>query len=599
MSLFVLENTITAFALFLSVFSFVIAAQQNAVKDYEISITFSSFSIITCAGYFGIFQSSGLESFIIYATKIKLLGAFLFLIVFFLLHSYLKVRLPKILHISYITIGFILVLQILTFNIRIPFDIKNPLSWFSFMSTWFFKSYFIQIKNGIYYLHAETNWGYHMFVLSAIIYAVSLAILYLKTYKKNYSIRPANMLLLFISVMMPDVFFIIEKAFKLFTGNDTFPLVPVGILISNVITVYLILSKRLYNLNSLATNQYYDFTDTPIIILDDEYRITSINQTARKVLPFMKDSFFGKRAMAVLPDYLTIPYEEYLNSDQNDIKSDYDSLTSDNLVFRGDKVFQPRVRHVRLPNGKVTGYILSLIDVTLIYNYKHILEENVSRKTEQIRNMRDQMVLGFSVLAEHHDTSSEGHLTRTSHYTTAIAQELMRLHAYPEELNENFVKTIGQVTPLHDIGKIYISSDILDKTGTLSENERILMQTHTILGAQFIETALKDCDDKLYSNMAHDIALYHHEWWNGSGYPSHKLKTQIPLCARIMAVSDVFDALTSRRSYKKAYSIEDAFKMIHEHSGNHFDPLVITAFENIYLDLKTIASTLLFADDMQ
>ncbi|MBQ9538719.1 MAG: HD domain-containing protein, partial [Treponema sp.] len=133
---------------------------------------------------------------------------------------------------------------------------------------------------------------------------------------------------------------------------------------------------------------------------------------------------------------------------------------------------------------------------------------------------------------------------------------------------------------------------ILNKNGPLTPGERLQMEAHTVKGADFLDTALKNSGDKLYSGMAHDIALYHHEWWNGAGYPSKISGAKIPVCARIMAVADVFDALLSERPYKKAFSMEEAYDIIHYQSGSHFDPAVVAAFEAIKTDVKEIIERL-------
>ena len=114
------------------------------------------------------------------------------------------------------------------------------------------------------------------------------------------------------------------------------------------------------------------------------------------------------------------------------------------------------------------------------------------------------------------------------------------------------------------------------------------MESHTVKGAAFLDSALKDCGDSLYSGMAHDIALYHHEWWNGSGYPSRISGLKIPLSARIMAVADVFDALLSERPYKKAFSMTEAYDIVHYQAGTHFDPAIVAAFEVIKPEIKEL-----------
>ena len=138
-----------------------------------------------------------------------------------------------------------------------------------------------------------------------------------------------------------------------------------------------------------------------------------------------------------------------------------------------------------------------------------------------------------------------------------------------------------QVAPLHDIGKTYIDETLFNKPTRLTKEEFEEIKLHTIKGAEFIEQTLKDCTGTLYFQMAYNVAKYHHEWWNGTGYPLGLKGEEIPLCARIMAVADVYDALISKRPYKDVISFKDATEMIKSQSGSHFDPEIVKAFENI------------------
>ena len=132
--------------------------------------------------------------------------------------------------------------------------------------------------------------------------------------------------------------------------------------------------------------------------------------------------------------------------------------------------------------------------------------------------------------------------------------------------------------PLHDIGKIHIPDAILNKPGKLTDEEFTIMKTHTSAGEQLLTHAKAELGESDYLDMAVDMAAYHHEWWRGRGYPYGIGGGDIPLCARIMAVADVFDALTSKRSYKNAMPLEKAYAIIQEESGTHFDPVVVEAF---------------------
>ena len=592
MSLFAFEIFVTTIAFLLSVLCFAITASHRAARDYEISLSLSFFAILTSLGYLGIFQSGAVETALVFATKLKFIGLVMQLVVFFMVFSYFKVKLPRILFFVYFAIGIFVLLMVINFNVHMRPIPGNPISWFSFMGRWFFKGYYIQIIRELIYLRAQSNGGYVLFMVMIVFYMTSLIALYFYVMRHNHVIKRQDLTLLFSSIIIPVICFLVEETLPLFTGREILPVVPMGIIVSDLTTIYLVAFRRFYNVNAMANDVFFDLMETPAFVTTETFRITNINKATLDTFAFINEDMVGQRAMSVLPDYIVRPFENLISlaneeSDGRDVTAEEYSESDDNLVFVGDKTYQPRLRMVKT-HGNLLGYILSLVDVTLLHNYKSRLEYDVQMKTQQIQKMRDQMVFSFSFLAEHHDLSSKGHLTRTSFYSKAIACELYKENVYMDEIDESFIETIEHVSPLHDIGKIYIDERLLNRAGPLTKGERLLMESHTVRGAEFLYTALRDCGDKLYSSMAHDITLHHHEWWNGTGYPSKLEGESIPLCARIMAVSDVFDALTSERPYKRAFTVAEAYDIIHYQAGTHFDPAVVKAFEEIRPEVEMI-----------
>jgi HD-GYP domain-containing protein (c-di-GMP phosphodiesterase class II) len=148
----------------------------------------------------------------------------------------------------------------------------------------------------------------------------------------------------------------------------------------------------------------------------------------------------------------------------------------------------------------------------------------------------------------------------------------------PDVLTNEFISNVYQSAPLHDIGKIAVSDVILNKPGRLTEEEFVIMKSHTIAGQEILEKAKSAVSESSYLDEAQRLAAYHHEKWDGTGYPYGLAGEEIPLSARIMAVADVFDALVSKRSYKEGFPVETAFAIIEEGIGTHFDPQVARAF---------------------
>lgn len=197
---------------------------------------------------------------------------------------------------------------------------------------------------------------------------------------------------------------------------------------------------------------------------------------------------------------------------------------------------------------------------------------------EQISNMQSGMISFMAEVVENRDDNTGGHIRRTASYVESIANELKRKGAYSEILTDRYIRDMVVAAPLHDIGKIHIPDAVLNKQGRLTAEEFDIMKTHTTAGEELLVHAKEELGESEYLNMAVEMAAYHHEWWNGNGYPYGVSGENIPLCARIMAVADVFDALTSKRCYKNAMPLEKAHEIIREESGTHFDPQVVEAF---------------------
>ena len=170
-------------------------------------------------------------------------------------------------------------------------------------------------------------------------------------------------------------------------------------------------------------------------------------------------------------------------------------------------------------------------------------------------------------------------------------EELKREGKYTDELTDEFISDVVYSAPLHDVGKINVPDAILNKPGKLSDEEFDKMKTHTTVGGDIIDRVIDTVPESGtgYLQEARRLALYHHEKWNGAGYPTGLSGEDIPLSARIMAVADVFDALVSTRSYKKGFPFEKAMDIIRESSGTHFDPDIVQAFLNAEDEVRKVA----------
>lgn len=206
------------------------------------------------------------------------------------------------------------------------------------------------------------------------------------------------------------------------------------------------------------------------------------------------------------------------------------------------------------------------------------LEVRVHERTAQVLRTQQVAVFSLARLAESRDTETGAHLERMRSYARLIAQELMRQGYCREVLSPDFIEELYHSSPLHDIGKVGIPDSILLKPGQLTQEEFTVMKTHALIGGDTLRAADIEAGRESFLAMGRDIAYYHHERWDGKGYPFGRHSTEIPIEARIVAVSDVYDALSSKRPYKDAFSHEKSKGIIIEGREKAFDPAVVDAF---------------------
>lgn len=214
--------------------------------------------------------------------------------------------------------------------------------------------------------------------------------------------------------------------------------------------------------------------------------------------------------------------------------------------------------------------------------------ENI-RLVQELQNSRDAVIRGMALLSEMKDSHISGHLNRICEMSRYLAEKLEPSSAYPE-VTPNFVQLLERASALHDVGKVGIPDSILLKPGKLTGPEFEIMKSHTILGSEVLEGLMEDFGEYRMITMGAQVAKSHHEWWDGSGYPLGIKGTDIPLAARIVAICDVYDALTSRRVYKDAWTQEDAMAVLIEGAGKQFDPDLVKVFLANPQDLQEIRS---------
>ena len=218
------------------------------------------------------------------------------------------------------------------------------------------------------------------------------------------------------------------------------------------------------------------------------------------------------------------------------------------------------------------------------------LEAEVARRMTENDLIQRVSIRALAHLAETRDSETGNHILRTQSYVQILATGLRRAGCHADVLSDRYIDLLSRSAPLHDIGKVGIPDSILLKPGKLTPDEWVIMQTHARLGSDAIEQAESDIEMPLdFLSLAKEIARWHHEKWDGSGYPDQLAGQAIPLSARLMAVADVFDALISKRVYKPAIAYDKARHIIASGRGTHFDPEVVEVFLSSFEDFVVVA----------
>ena len=215
----------------------------------------------------------------------------------------------------------------------------------------------------------------------------------------------------------------------------------------------------------------------------------------------------------------------------------------------------------------------------------------IERSKLAVIKMQNHTIESLSNLVENRDEDTGEHVRRTRAYVELLAVQLMKNNHYSEILNPRYVRFLKRAAPMHDIGKIVVPDAILKKPGFLTDDEFTQMKRHASEGGRIVHEIMDGYEDPEYIDITANIAKYHHEKWDGTGYPDNLKGSEIPLCARIVSLADAFDALVTTRCYKKTVSVDEAFRVIDNESGKQFDPELVMEFLKLKKQMKAILNT--------
>ena len=441
----------------------------------------------------------------------------------------------------------------------------------------FYRNMTFDIVDGICILHRDYGWMHTAYFIVVLVFFAAgfTAILY--SWLKKSQVPRTIILLLVIPYAIVLLFYFLGR--KIYNRLD---LMPLGYLLAQIMYIVITVRINLYNIADTVLDSMVKEREIGCISVDFSYRYLGSNETARLLVPELSqltvdDVFqyrpFEKRIRHYLDSFRENPGNNLFVYILKDASGNEDK----------DRIYNVNVNF--LYNGsRKHGYIITFTDDTanrkyiqLLDSYNEELQSEVNIKTWHIGEMHDNLIMSLAMMVESRDNSTGGHIRRTSECVRILIDELQKEGRLP--LSESFCRDVIKAAPMHDLGKIAVDDAILRKPGRFTDEEFEKMKCHAAEGAKVIHEILLHTDDESFKIVAENVAHYHHERFDGSGYPEKLCGEEIPFEARIMAIADVYDALVSKRVYKEAFDFEKANAIIMDGMGKQFDPNLQGAYE--------------------
>ena len=507
-----------------------------------------AFVPVTCLGYYILAFSKTIPEAII-GIKISYLGVFIHIFLMYAIFNLCNLNIKKwlrLLLLAITTTFFLFSLTIGSFGL-------------------FYKDLTGELIDNQLILHKSYGIVHTLYYIQIVIYMIITICGTFYAIRKKNDVSRRNLHYMLACEMIPILIF--------FTGRlahlqvDLLPLAYISCEI-----ILLIISRRivLYDVTETVIETIAFNGKTGFVSFDDEFHYLGSNQFAKKIYPELAELKVDDSVLnnpELNKGIISKVHEYIINPKKNSFFKDF-----------GKQIFQIDIS--KLFDGRVNrGYILYMQDdtkdqkyITLLNGYNDKLRDEVAQKTDHIVKMHNNLILGMATMVESRDNSTGGHIKRTSDVVAFLIDAIQKDRDQDRlELSAEFCHNIVKAAPMHDLGKIAVDDAILRKPGRFSPAEFEAMKTHAAEGARIVHEILKGTDDLAFHLLAENVAHYHHERWDGSGYPEGLKGEEIPLEARIMAVADVYDALVSKRVYKDPMSFEEADSIMMESFGKHFD----------------------------
>ena len=383
-------------------------------------------------------------------------------------------------------------------------------------------------------------------IIMVILYFVIGVSAMVYSYFRKKDVSKRVIMLLFIPEMISFLSFFVGRMI-----TDRIEFLPAAYTAAQVVYLIIIHQVCLYDITDTGIDSLVENGTTGFLSFDFKRRYLGCNEAALRVFPELADARVDK----------TIPAESPVSGYANRWLNAFTKDERDNRFHyeQGDRIYLIQVTYLT----KSQQYI------HLLNDFNQELTEQVEEKTKHITEMHNRLILGMATMVESRDNSTGGHIKRTS-VGVRILIDAMKSGGY-KGLTDKFCNNIIKAAPMHDLGKIAVDDAILRFEGRYNEEQYAKMKAHAAEGARIVHEILKGTDDIDFHIMAENVAHYHHERWDGSGYPEGLKGEQIPLEARIMAIADVYDALVSKRCYKEKMPFDKADAIIMSGMGTQFD----------------------------
>lgn len=420
---------------------------------------------------------------------------------------------------------------------------------------------------------------YNIYTVFLCYYFIGMIIVCIRKYKKTESALIRKQLLILLILIIFSITCLGAYLADITNGYDA---TAIAYLVAVFFFERLMRKYGLFDTLTLAKDEAIDHMKNGLIVTDTYGNMVYSNTEADKILQCVKSLGYKDKPL------------EYLNDLASEGKPLFISqkLAPELEDISGNEnyVYELSLRDIQ--HGKMDyGQMLIINENTDHYYYTERLQNEVAKKTKEVVLMQRDIVGSFAAIIEARDGITGLHIKNTGNLVKVLVNIMAKDDRYSSIITPDYAQMVADAAHLHDIGKVAIPDSILQKKGKLTDEEFAVMKSHPQEGAKILDNTIKGFESDAYYQIAHDMALYHHERFDGKGYPSGISGTDIPLAARIMAVADVYEALRSKRHYKDGFSKEKSMSIIRENIGTQFDPDIATIFLDHIDEMEAVLDT--------